>query len=412
MRILVCDDEEKQYKAAKRRIPKTHQVEGLCAAALTDALRGLFQAVSGFLDGSGPDSWPQDASAAFDGYDLVIVDNDLSVLKLDGAPLAAEGLIGYLRTFTDIPYIVSLNKNANVDFDLGSLFGDDRSQADLAVNTDHLKCHRLWEHDEDELFAPWYWPNLPSAVERRREQIKFVKARLNSPIWRELGFPPLASDYLSRRAKGALLICDQAMQVTTFRQFFDGTRILLPRQAQALGHLADCGDHDALSAVCRIVAADLDRWIRRDVLGPQDVLIDVPHLLVRRPFLLGDRVDDLKHWNQEIRKTKEPFGMDLDLHDRHVRGERFQADIWAPSPCFWWPPLRENQDLTDLFLAPGDWPDAVFCEDTSTFVEIPEDDDDGVGPLEFETELEGSWPRRFVLGVDGRQYLPRSQLVE
>ena len=410
MRILVCDDEETQYKAARRLIPKSHQVSGLCAAPLKDALSGLFQSVLDLLGDTRSGSRPE-TSKAFEGYDLVIVDNDLTVLKLGGVPLSAEGLIGYLRAFTDIPYIVSLNKNQTVDFDLRSLFGDDRSLADLALNTSHLKCERLWQ-STGERFAPWYWPILPSAAGRRRKQIEFVRARLKTPIWRELDFPDLASEYLSRHAKGALLICgsEQKMQDTTFRQFFEGTRSLLPRQKQALGDLADCGDPDALSAVSRIVAADFDRWVRRHVLGPQDVLIDVPHLIVRMPFLLGDRVGDLEHWNQAARETKEPFGMDLDIHNRHVCGERFPLDMWVPSPCFWWPPLRGNRDLTELFLTSGDWPDAVFCEDTSTFIEMP-DDDDGTGPMEFEAEFEGSWPRRFVLHVDGKQYAPRSQLV-
>ena len=407
MRILVCDDEETQYKAARRLIPECHDVHGLCAADLTDALSGLFQAASGFLNGSAPSSG-QDASA-FGKYDLVIVDNDLSVLQLDGAPLSAEGLIGYLRACTDIPYIVSLNKNEDVDFDLRSLFGDDRSQADLAINTDHLRCKRLWEPTEDERFAPWYWPNLPSAAERRRQQIEFVSAHLDSPIWQQLGFPDLASEYLSRRASAALLVCgpDQTMQQTTFRQFFDGTRVLLRRLKQALACMADDGHPEARSAVCRIVAAGLDRWIRRDVLGPQDVLIDVPHLLARRPILLGDRVGDLDRWNQATRETEEPFGMDVELHNRHLREERFRPDMWVPSPCFWWPRLRGNRELTELYLAPGDWPDAVFCEDASVFERTDDDDQ----PREVEVELEGSWPRRHILEVEGRRYSPRSRLV-
>ena len=408
MRILVCDDEETQYKAATRLIPECHDVVGLCGADLTKALDGIFRA-AGQLGGD-DQLLGGDASADFRDYDLVIVDNDLSVLELDGAPLSAEGLIGYLRAFTDIPYIVSLNKNQDVDFDLRRLFGDDRSLADLALNTDHLKCKRLWNFSEDERFAPWYWPNLPRAATRRRDQVKCVRGHLDSPIWHELDFPTLASEYLSRRAKGALLICgtDQPMQTTTFRQFFDGTRTLLPRQKQALGHLADDHNPDALSAMSRIVAADLDRWIRRDVLGPQDVLIDVPHLLARRPFLLGDRVGEIDRWNEAVRETEEPFGMDVDLHNRHLRDERFRRDMWVPSPCFWWPPLRGNRELTELYLASGDWPDAVFCEDASVFECV---DNEADHPREVEVELEGSWPRRHILDVQGRKYSPRSRLV-
>lgn len=387
MRILVCDDEESQYKAAKSLIPDCHDVVGLCGAELTKALTDLFQTASRFYNDK--DGSAASAMGKFAGHDLVFVDHDLSMLELDGAPLSAEGLIAYLRAFTDIPYIVSLNKNQDVDFDLRSLFGDDESLADLAINTDHLACKKLWQPAGREPFAPWYWPSLPDAVQRRAAQIDFVRDRRNSPIWQELGFPELARHYLSRRARAALLIggADQDMEETTFRQFFDGTRTLLPRQKQELGRLGDKGNPDALSAVCRIVAADLDRWIRRDVLGPQDVLIDVPHLLTRRPNLLGDRVGDLKYWNQALRETTEPFGMDLDLHNRHVRDERFQPDMWVPSPSFWWPPLRADRKLTELYLAPADWPDAVFYEDASVFERIADDADQ---PQEIEVEQEGS----------------------
>ena len=408
MRILVCDDEETQYKAARRLIPERHNVVGLCGADLTKALNGLFQA-AGLLCSDKHSSWTS-PKGKFAGHDLVIVDNDLSVLEFDGAPLSAEGLIGYLRAFTDIPYIVSLNKNQDVDFDLRSLFGDDQSLADLAINTDHLKCKKLWEPTGRERFAPWYWPSLPDAARRRGEQIDFVGARLSSPIWHELDFPDLARHYLSRRARGALLICgtDQAMEETTFRQFFEGTRTLLPRQKQALGHWADRSNPDALSAVCRIVAADLDRWIRRDVLGPQDVLIDVPHLLAQRPFLLGDRVGDLDCWNQAMCETEEPLGMDVDLYNRHLRDGRFRAEMWVPSACFWWPPLRANRELTEPCLAPANWPDAVFCEDASVFAPMDDGDDQ---PREVEVDTEGSWPRRFIVEADGRKYSPRSRLV-
>lgn len=408
MRILVCDDDEVQYKPAKRLIPDEHEVDGLCGTALTSALRTLFQAASDSIDAS-QIKWG-DTSRAFEGYDLTIIDNDLSVLELNGVPLSAEGLVGYLRTFTDTPYIVSLNKNQDVDFDLRNLYGDDRSQADLALNTDHLACRRLWGLGDWEGFAPWYWPHLPSAAERRRQQIEFVADHLHSSIWQELGFPDLAGEYLSRRAKGPLFISgtDQTMQETTFRQFFDNTRMLLPRQRQILAQSATQGDSDALRAVCRLVAADLDRWIRRDVLGPQDVLIDVPHLLARRPCLLGDAAGDLDCWNHALRETEQPYGLDADLYKRHLGDARFRPDMWAPSPCFWWPPLRQNAELTELDLAPGDWPDAVFCEDISIFERMDYEADQ---PREVEVETEGSWPRRHIVEVEGRNYSPRSRLV-
>ena len=100
---------------------------------MKDSLTSLFDNVSSVLNGG---SMPDQGLEAtdFDGFDLVIVDNNLTGLDLDGARLTAETIIGYLRAFTDVPYIVSLNKNLHVDFDLRFLFGDYQSLADLALN--------------------------------------------------------------------------------------------------------------------------------------------------------------------------------------------------------------------------------------------------------------------------------------
>ena len=407
MKILICDDMEDQYEKAKERIPDGHEVHGRFGEGLQCALGDLFSSIPRLSEAAGARERPPNA---FDGYDVAIVDNDLSGLEVDGARLSAEAIIGYLRAFTNTPYVVSLNKNPTVDFDLRYLLGDYQSHADLAINTDHLQCERLWRTATEEDFAPWYWPCLPDAYERRRKQMKFVRDRLDEPIWQELGFPDLASEYLSRHGQGTLLTCgsDQAMQETTFRQFFDGTRTLLPRQKQALGEIADDGSPDALDVMSRVVAGDLDRWIRRDVLGPQDVLIDVPHLLARMPFLMGDRVSEVDHWNETTSDRKEPFGLDPHLYKRHVQETRFHSGIWVPSPCFWWPPLRGNRDLTEFFFSPGNWPDVVFCEDASAFRRM---DDETEQPREIEVELEGSWPRRYIAEVDHRNYSPRSRLV-
>ncbi len=343
---------------------------------------------------------------------MAIVDNNLSGLEFEGARLAAETVIGYLRAFTDIAYIVSLNKNPSVDFDLRYMFGDYQSQADLALNQDHLGNPRLWTWTSPtDGFAPWYWPCLPDAVARRRRQVEIVRARSGESVWETLQFPTDSRHYLSYRAKAKLMTDACAMDETTFRGFFDRTKALLPADALALGRLADKPVRSAVAidAVVRLVAGDLDRWLRRDVLGPQDALIDMAHLVARMPFLF-EGVEDIRRWNAALYCGQPPFGMKDDLYASYVEPALFRADAWQGSPCFWWPVLRQDEVLTRMFLDSPPWPDAVFCEDTSTFVEVPEADD-GTGPLEFESELEGSWPRRFVLGVSGKQYSPRSRLV-
>jgi len=174
-----------------------------------------------------------------------------------------------------------------------------------------------------------------------------------------------------------------------------------------LGEMADGGVAPAAEVVSRLIAADVDRWIRRDLLGPQDVLIDLPHLFARMPYLLGDNARDVDHWNDAILETEAPFGMDAAIYDSHVGNARFGMDAWVPSPCFWWPSLNTNSDLFDLFLASDKWPDAVFCEDATAFMLAQGEE----GPHEIEVELESSWPRRPLARVEGRYYSPPTRIV-
>ena len=341
----------------------------------------------------------------------MIVDNNLTGLELDGARLTAETIIGYLRAFTDVPYIISLNKNLHVDFDLRYLFGDYQSLADLALNARHLSNGRLWEADAGEAFAPWYWPHVAGAVDRRREQIDFLATNWKGPVWEALGFPPEADDYLSLRAKSPLSSTKQDMREASFEVFFDSSRVLAPAEINRLRELAGEEVDFAQRALLQISAYEVDRWLRRDVLGAQDVLIDLPHLVAQMPFLLGEHASDLDCWNKVATSEEPPFGLDRQLFEKHLRPALFGHSMWVPGPCFWWPRLKSDVALTECFFdADGDWPDAVFCEDVSRFVSIAGEEESD-SPQEFEAEIEGSWARRYIAFVGDYLYSPRSRVL-
>ena len=412
MKVLVCDDDVAQSQRTKQAIRGRAEVTLLAGADLTRALTALFEDVASMLDeGACPKG--QLAGGYFDGFDLAVVDNNLTGLELGGARLSAEGIIGYLRAFTDVPYLVSLNKNPHVDFDLRYLFGDYRSLADLALNIGHLAHPCLWEGKVAQSgFAPWYWPLLGDAVRKRRMQIERLEqdGALGRSVWDLLGFPPEAEDYLSPRARAALSCGELDMRKVTFRDFFDSSRVMAPGEIDALRFSATRMG-PAHRAVCRIAAYEVDRWLRRDVLGTQDVLVDVPHLIAQMPNVLGEGQGELDAWNRAVVESQPPFALDEGIFTDHLKGTCFNAPAWAPVPCFWWPQVRANRRLSELFFDSGaKWPDAVFCEDVSQFVPIAGQGDCGP-PLEFESEIDGSWPRRFVCHMDGYQYSPRSRIV-
>ena len=412
MKVLICDDEAWQCRQTEQAIDGRAEVSSLAGTDLKCALTALFNGIARVLEeGSGPEEAPD--TERFKGFDLAIVDNNLTALQLDGARLSAEGIMGYLRAFTDVPYIVSLNKNPHVDFDLRYLFGDYQSLADLALNARHLSNPRLWEGSVGRGFAPWYWPRLEDAAVRREKQMEFLGRGdgLDRSVWDALEFPPEAEDYLSRRAKDVLLSGDQHMRDATFLAFFERSRAMPPAELQRVKQRAEEGNRVAQSATLHVTAHEVDRWLRRDVLGSQDVLVDVPHLVAQMPFLLGSRQGELQGWNDAVADASSPFGLDAEFFEAHLEKARFREFAWAPVPCFWWPALKRDDSLREhFFKAAGDWPDCVFCEDVSQFVRMSGEGGRAV-PLEFEAEIDGSWPRRFVSNVDGYHYSPRSRIV-
>ena len=407
MKILVCDDEQGQCERTMRVIESRGEVEGRAGDELKRGLKAFFVSISAALDGaiSADELEPEE----FAGFDLAIVDNNLTGLELEGARLTAESIIGYLRAFTDIPYIVSLNKERLVDFDLRFLFGDYQSLGDLALNTPHLSSDCLWGDEPVTGFAPWYWPRLPDAAARRKRQVSSLAENLNESVWKALDFPPEADEYLSRRAREPLTVSgDHDDSETNFEAFFNASHALQPAEKDSL--LARRADGHARRAIAHIAAYEVDRWLRRDILGTQDVLIDLPHLVAQMPFLLGEHASQLDAWNQAVRAERDPFGFDERLFRDHLEAARFASEIWAPVPCFWWPSLRSDEDLTELFFAAaGDWPDAVFCEDVSRFVPVA-GDELFEPPREFEADIGGSWQRRYVAVEGDYLYSPRSHL--
>ncbi len=409
MKILICDDKEDNANNTKDLIDSRGIVESLHSTELESTLITFLNDVSGILD-SNESAGNGSVSSDFDEFDVLIVDNNLTELQLGGARLTAETIIGYLRAFSDVPYIISLNKNPHVDFDLKFLFGDYQSLADLALNTEHLSSRKLWGGKSEGDFAPWYWPSVADASARRRNQVEFVAENFDRPVWEALGFPTEAASYLSQRAKSRIPSRDGELLDVSFEEFFESSRTLPPAEIDTLKDLAEKQSDFARKAICQIAAYEVDRWLRRDVLGAQDVLIDLPHLVAQMPFLLGDKANNLDHWN-EVSEYEEPtFGFDEQLFQKHLMPASFGHNMWVPGPCFWWPSLKSDEALTEVFFAAEDdgWPVAVFCEDISRFVSITEA---GAPPKEFEAEIDGSWIRRYIANLHGYSYSPRGRVL-
>ena len=414
MKILVCDDERSKGEKTRKAIAAgtDRETRLLAGDELAKHIASLFDRAATMVK---PDSTTPSTQSEFesDEYDIAILDNNLSELHIRGARHTAESIAGYARAFGKIPYIVSLNKNPHVDFDLRHLVGDYQTHADLALNDKHLPITALWTGiSVNDQFRPWYWPSLQDVAIRRRRQIAFVKKHLDDSILSALGLPKSAADRLSLHALGALYPEARSASRATFRKFFVASCRSLPirRERELLARSITSKDDPVCDIVCRVVAGELDRWIRRDLFAPQDVLVDLPHLLMRMPFLLGAKARRLQAWNDVVAATEPPYGLSTALYRSHLRDARFREDAWVKSPCFWWTILKSDRELSSRFARNRQrWASAVFCEDLSRFKEYGADED---GPSEFAAEVEGTWARRHVEIVGSWSYTPKSRFAK
>ena len=422
MKILVCDDREQHCKilveTIEKVIGKEVTVEGWAPNKLEKTLKTLFGSIEGFLE---DDAFRLPVEKTqFDDYDLIVMDNNLTHLKGTGTRLTAESLVGYIRAFTTGTYIISVNKNPDVDFDLRFLIGDYNTRADLALNETHLDNRALWTgnpSDTDDGFIPWYWPRLKDVVKRRQEQVVFVQERLDKEAFPALAFNEDAIGFLSYHAKGALS-SDTATNGGDGLSIQKGALSNLFLKADSLPiaddrkRLYEARENSEVQGIiARVVAAYIDRWFRRDILGPQEALVDLPHLLIRLPFLLGERAGDLGEWNDAILKESPPYNLDAELYEKYLMQTEFEHRMWNTGPCFWWPELKHNDRLNEYFLNMEEaaWADAVFCEDTCLFVDRSSKDYRDL--VEFSAEFEGNWKRRYVRRISGKHYSPRTRLA-
>ena len=425
MKILVCDDKQELCDEIVAYVQESlgEKPEPLVGERLTTELTSFFESIKECLNVDDSANCKPLPASPFDEA-IVILDNNLTFLKVPGPPLTAESIAGYLRAFTRADYLISLNLNTDVDFDLRYLVGDYSTRADLALNTSHLTNCGLWTGnpaDAKDGFLPWYWPRLNTVVAKRREQIQFIRDHLDEPLLTSLGFDKIRTSHLSPHALGALSpkaepegAKDNGLnpEHISFTDVFVARDRSLPVRSERENLLRAIDNEVVRDVIARTIAADIDFWFRRHVIGPQEPLVDVPHLMMRLPFVLGSQAGSLNAWNRVVNSGRPPFGLDGKLYETHLARTKYEHDLWVPHTCFWWHELKNDPTLDELFFAAkdGDWADVVFCEDRSAFVE--REPKSGQPPIEFPAEFEGaSWGRRHVAHIPGYQYAPRSLLM-
>lgn len=392
--VLLCDDEPhvgiEWAETVGTVVPQDHYtiLPPPGRNDLHSAIKELFAREAAGLDGDGREPEP----CVLDGADILILDYDLLHVDKDNARHTGEALARLARMFSDVAVIVIVNQFRGAQFDL-SLRGHLSSHADLNLDVSLLGSSGLWRDPPWDGFRPWQWQTLYRAVETQRVRQAWAKEHMDAPIVDALGMREEDVDRLSDTAIGFIASNAEGwptLRRRTFRQF-----AVESASGRREAKLVESDPHLA----CRFAAARLGKWLERHVLGPEEMLVDLPHLIQNFPFLLGADVSSLEAWNAVVYDDEcvlagvpddcwfQPKGI---LSRPAIWRQRFEDEASVLE-------RRRTFDFSSV-------PPFVFLEDTSTF-----------GPLEeakqFRAGHHNHFDRRFARCMDGIVYAPQRRFA-
>lgn len=391
--VLLCDDDPgvcaEWVEAVRGVAPKEHYdvLDAPDNGKLRASIKELFRRQCAMLS----DVRKRD-DCLFDGVDILVLDYDLLHIDENNARHTGEALAWLARAFTTAEVVVVVNQFQEAHFDL-SLLGHTYSQADLNLHADLLGSPGLWTDPPWNGFRAWHWQTLYRAVETQRERYRLVKDHFEEPIVEVLGMREEDLLRLSDTAVGFIApdardwgeVCKW-----TFKSFASN-----PANGRCASTLFEKDEE----AAHRFAASRVGKWLERQVLGSQDVLVDLPHLIQFFPFLLGEDMHELEAWNAavcdwESLKGRVPDGCWFELQGFLSRpavwGQRFADDAG----------VRETRGTFDFSSTPP----FVFLEDTSTFAPLQE-------AKQFRAGHHNASDWRFVKCVENVTYAPQRRLA-
>ena len=407
MKICVWDDDTRAAEGWKSELDVVLRdsdvnVHAATAEEIAQELRVLHERRKLYLESEGDTD--RDYISELDDTDVLLVDNDLFDLRTFN-DLSAETVAIRAGVYTDCACIIVLNVNPDLDFDL-TLLGYPESKADLHINDRFVADFGLWRQCPKECgaFRPWHWPLVLSAVGLYRSRVNDLVELLDSdqraiPILDYFQFSDGSKRQLSRLARAFLHPRKRAEEVS-FIDFMDGNM-------KAVNHI----DGEKIlrskdvSKIARIGARRISTWLARYVLGPQDTLMDLPHLVEKMPFVIPvDKQECSQFWNLCAKLDDPPAGLAEEFGI-----ERFQMENWFDRPVFWTEGMETEENVDRLLQAANANPEGlVFCEDSSSFHSAEVCD-------QFVAAYNSMSDRRFVRwlreGGEGVMYGPQSRLA-
>ena len=366
MKVCVWDDDTDAAEGWKESLDAglsgcDAHVHAATAKEIEHEIRVLHERRKSYLKSDGGEDLGQ--GSELDDTDILIVDNDLFALpQLND--LSAETVANRAGIYTDCACIIVLNLNPDLDFDL-TLLGHPESKADLHINDKFVADLGLWKKcpKNDGGFRPWHWPLLPSTAKLYRRRVEelvnlFETEEKDKPIVDYFGFEDGPRRQLSRSAR-AFLHPRKRTEEASFMDFVHGNaRVVSLRDGELIRQRKD------FAKMARIGARRISKWLERYVLGPQDVLMDLPHLVEKLPFVIpADKQKCAEFWNSCAKLEGAPFELAVECEIK-----RFQMANWFDRPVFWTDGMETEENLERLLEATDTNPEElVFCEDSSSF---------------------------------------------
>lgn len=364
IRIAVWDDEDTDpHKSKIRQACPDPEMIPFSRKDMERAMSVLIEGITKAPE----ETRPNPDIAKINHVDVLFIDENLRMLK-QARCSTAEDLVPSIRALTDCAAVVVLNR---LYFDM-DLTMREEGLGDLDVRTEVLDRQWLWADAEiADGFAPWHWPPLVRAREDWDHRLQDIGSN-------SLGERTIADALLLDPEKVAGDLTATAEEVLiagapqgqdplnmSLQDFFHFGETTVPFKYR--GIIA----HDP-NVVARVCAAELALWVRRYLLAPQNILVDLPHLALRAPWILAGDPNDLASWNACAVREKWPdTAIKRELLEDHVyKGWR----EWAARPCVYWTSLRADprfrsarNEFENHCTGEERFWDFVFLEDRSLF---------------------------------------------
>lgn len=259
----------------------------------------------------------------------------------------------------------------------------------MNIDAAQLDNPGLWTNDRTG-FRPWHWPQLPQYLGLMESKINDVLRNPTKPIVEFLHFEKILQLFPSF----ALKFLGGTPAEVTFKKF-----------VLSSGNGLRGRDEANEEMVARIAAARISKWLERQVLSGQDILVDAPHLVSRFPTLLQGDPKDITTWNRTAALSHQD---DLGINLNAIEEFAFKEKHWLSRPAWFWNSVYTCDKIKEVAEPwKAETANFAFCEDSSTFEKTEE-------CKEFYASVDSPYNRRFVHAKQfpDVDYAPKVLLVQ